>query len=177
LPLSSARITSFRPVAHASAQRLILGSMPGARSLAANQYYAHPQNAFWKIMGELHGFDAGASYRERTAALKAAGIALWDVLHSCERAGSLDAAIEAATPNDFAAFFRRHPAIRQVFFNGATAERYFRRHVLPALLSDARPATARRFRELILTRLPSTSPAHAGRSCLQKLQAWRATRS
>lgn len=143
--------------------------MPGARSLAAGEYYAHPQNAFWKIMAELNAFDAASSYPQRLAALGASGIALWDVLQSCEREGSLDTAIDAASaiPNDFNGFFFRHPGIRRVFFNGATAERYYRQKVLSTLEP----------RSLTYLRLPSTSPAHAGRSYQEKLQAWRATRS
>lgn len=105
------RIHSFDPIAAPDAEILILGSMPGRASLAAGQYYAHAQNAFWRIMAELLGFDATAPYAERTQALKSARIALWDVLHSCEREGSLDTNIDRETlvANDFAAFLREHP--------------------------------------------------------------------
>ena len=91
--------------------------MPGAASLKAKQYYAHPHNSFWPIMGTLLGFDPSASYRRRERALRAAHIAVWDVLRSCVRPGSLDAQIEQETANDFADFFRAHRRIRHVFFN------------------------------------------------------------
>ncbi|MFA7267908.1 MAG: DNA-deoxyinosine glycosylase [Sterolibacterium sp.] len=159
------RLRSFAPIADKRAEILILGSMPGSASLAAGQYYAHAQNAFWRIMAELLQLDAGADYASRVHALKAARIALWDVLHSCRREGSLDARIESATQvaNDFRTFFRSHRKISQVFFNGATAETCFKRLVLPTLDNPA----------LRFTRLPSTSPAHATLSYAQKLGAWR----
>jgi hypoxanthine-DNA glycosylase len=159
------RIASFGPVARGSARLLILGSMPGEVSLASRQYYAHPHNAFWKIMGAVIGFDPGEPYQRRLAALRNADIALWDVLSSCHRAGALDAAIEADSieVNDFAAFYAAHPRIACVCFNGATAERFYERHVL-ATLPHA-PSQS--------VRLPSTSPAHAAWSFAQKLAAWR----
>jgi hypoxanthine-DNA glycosylase len=149
---------------------VILGSMPGVRSLAAGQYYAHPQNAFWKILGASFGFDPFAAYDERVAHLTAAQVAVWDVLRSCVREGSLDTAIDAgsALPNDFHGFFCRHPLVRTVCFNGATAERYYQRLVLPALQLP---------HELRYVRLPSTSPAHAGVPYIEKLASWRAALS
>jgi TDG/mug DNA glycosylase family protein len=160
------RVRGFPPIARADAETLILGSMPGAASLAAGCYYAHTRNAFWPIMGALLGFDATAPYAARASALKLARIALWDVLESCARPGSLDSAIDhgSITPNDFTAFFGRHRRIRRVFFNGATAERLFRVHVLCRL----DPAG------LQFARLPSTSPAHAAMSLERKLAAWKA---
>ena len=164
-----ALIRSFPPVADASARILILGSMPGEESLRAGQYYAHPRNAFWQLMGELFAADPELPYERRTQQLKKSGVALWDVLASCKRKGSLDSAIAAdsITANDFQTFFARHRKINQVFFNGATAERSFRMHVLPGL--TAQP--------LQYTRLPSTSPAHAALSHAQKRTAWRAVTS
>jgi len=159
------RVRSFAPVADGNATRLILGSMPGVASLRAGQYYAHPRNLFWRILGELIGLDPGLPYAGRVMALSSSGIALWDVLKSCTRAGSLDAAIErdSAVPNDFAAFFARHPQVRRVYFNGSTAEQCYRRRVLP-LLPAGLP---------VYQRLPSTSPAHAALSYEEKLEAWR----
>lgn len=160
------RITSFAPVAHPSADILILGSIPGTASLAANQYYAHPRNAFWPIMGSLLNFAPDAPYAERLNALRQAGIALWDVLHSCRRQGSLDTAIarDSMEVNDFDGFFAVHRQIRLVCFNGGTAERSYRQHVL----RHGRQAALR------YVRLPSTSPAHASLSLSQKMEIWRA---
>ena len=161
-----ARVRSFKPIEDGNAEVLILGSMPGRKSLAAGQYYAHPHNAFWRIMAELLGFDPAASYEARIQALRSSRIALWDVLRSCTREGSLDSEIEngSQTANDFRAFFRGHRRIRHVYFNGAKSEECFKRHVLPKLdLNGIR-----------CSRLPSTSPAHAAMSFARKLKAWRA---
>ena len=157
------RIRSFAPVACADATVLILGSMPGEKSLQARQYYAHPANAFWKIMGELVGAHPSLPYAERLQALQRARIALWDVLHSCQREGSLDSDIEQETANDFAGFFARHPHIGQVFFNGAKAEHSFRKSVMGKQVLPP----------LEFYRLPSTSPAHAGMRFEEKLAAWK----
>jgi TDG/mug DNA glycosylase family protein len=160
---------SFPPIADARARVLVLGSMPGVASWGAGEYYAHPRNAFWPIMGELVGAEPKLPYAARRERLMAAGVAVWDVLKSCRRVGSLDTAIERESEkaNDFAKFFAAHPAVRLVAFNGQKAETAFRRHVLPALDE----ATLAR---LSFVRLPSTSPAHAGRSLAVKLEAWRA---
>lgn len=144
--------------------------MPGVASLQAQQYYAHPRNAFWLIMAQLLGFDAALPYASRVAALQTAGIAVWDVLQSCERVGSLDTAIAPASmvANDFAAFFAQHPHITDVFFNGSLAETTFKRTVLPLLNKQAGAAALR------YARLPSTSPAHAALKFEDKLAAWSA---
>lgn len=163
--MNVAHIYSFAPIADRNAEILILGSMPGRASLAAGQYYAHAQNAFWRIISELLQFDPASPYEVRVQALKSARIALWDVLQSCRREGSLDSMIEAdtQTANDFRTFFRTHPQITHVFFNGAKAEACFRQQVLRKIDSRA----------LLYTRLPSTSPAHASLSYARKLEAWR----
>ena len=163
--MKSVLVQSFAPVANRHAEILILGSMPGRDSLAAGQYYAHPRNLFWRIMAAMLGFEPQMPYRDRLSALRAARIALWDVMHSCRRAGSLDASIKASTiqANDFASFFRSHKGIGRVFFNGSTAEATYVRHVLCSVESLG----------LRYTRLPSTSPAHAALSFEQKLAAWR----
>ena len=157
-------LACFPPVATPDARILILGSMPGQASLNAGQYYAHPRNAFWPIVGELLGFSPDLPYPQRLQLLQAAGIALWDVIAACERSGSLDAAIvpDSIRANDFAAFFAVHREIRDVFFNGAAAEKAFRRHVAPRLSLAG----------LSFRRLPSTSPAHAAQGFAQKLAAW-----
>ncbi|MEG3789205.1 DNA-deoxyinosine glycosylase [Lysobacter sp. CCNWLW3] len=158
-----ARLRSFAPVAAADARVLVLGSMPGEASLAEARYYAHPHNRFWPIMGELVGAAPALPYEQRLQRLLDAGIALWDVLASCERVGSLDTAIRAPQANDFAGFFAAHPRVATVLFNGAQAETSFRRLVLPGL---AAPLPA-------LRRLPSTSPANASHRPEAKLTAWR----
>ena len=158
-----ARVRSFPPIAARNSRILILGSMPGRASLAAGQYYAHRQNAFWRIVCSLLGIAPASPYGARVRALRASRIAVWDVLHSCVRPGSLDSSIAEEAANDFNAFFRRHPGITHVFFNGAKAETSYKRHVLPAIE-----------RPLHYARLPSTSPAHAALPFARKHTAWRA---
>ncbi len=122
----------FPPVEPAVAHLLILGSLPSVESFRQQQYYAHPRNAFWPIMGKL--FDAGRefSYAERLQRLSACGVMLWDVLHAAHRPGSLDSAIDTQQmePNDFSALLKRHPELKLIAFNGMAAETLFRRHVL-----------------------------------------------
>lgn len=158
----------FPAIASRDARMLILGSMPGARSLAAGQYYANPHNAFWHILGALCGFSPDAPYRERTRQLRARGVALWDVLLSCERPGSLDSSIVRASmrTNDFARFLSRHRRIGLVLCNGSTAFSLFTARVRPALQPP--------WNGLRCIRMPSTSPANAGQRVPQKLAAWRA---
>jgi TDG/mug DNA glycosylase family protein len=161
------RARSFPALSRSDARVLILGSMPGAESLRRGEYYAHPANQFWPIMGELFGAGPEMAYARRVEMLVENGVAVWDVLKQCDRAGSLDSAIRRGSEiaNDFAGFFDRHPIIRAVFFNGSKAESVFLRDVL----KDLEP----RDRQLRYTRLPSTSPAHAGMSRANKLKAWR----
>ena len=151
-------------VAAADARVLVLGSMPGAASLTAQQYYAHPRNAFWPIMGAIAGAGPQLPYLQRLPRLTDAGIALWDVLAHCVRVGSLDARIEPGSivVNDFDAFFAARPRITLVAFNGGTAARMFARHVAPSLA-----------RQVASVALPSTSPAHAAMRLEEKLDAWR----
>jgi double-stranded uracil-DNA glycosylase len=164
----AARDRCFAPIADRKSRTLILGSLPGRRSLEMQQYYAHPQNAFWKLMAELFEWDPAPSYAQRVRLLKQNHIALWDVCEAAERPGSLDSAIVSATANDFAQFFRSHPGIDRVFFNGRKSEDIFRRMVLAGLGPD--------FAYIRYAGLPSTSPAHAGMSFAKKLARWRAIR-
>lgn len=156
---------SFPPIAAPNAEILILGSMPGWISLSADEYYAHPRNTFWPIFSALYNFNAKAPYAQRVEALKSARVALWDVLYSCTRPGSLDADIDpdSLIANNLSGFLREHPAIKRVFFNGAKAESCFRKHIAPTLPTGL----------VSCLRLPSTSPAHAALSPEQKLDAWR----
>ena len=159
-------IHGFPPLARPDARVLVLGSMPSRESLARQQYYAHPRNAFWPIMARLFGLQE-TSYRERAAELTRHGVAVWDVLQACTRSSSLDSDIDndSIVTNDFGEFFRSHPRICRVFFNGAKAESVWLRQVAPGL-----PAN---LSELPHARLPSTSPANAGMNLEQKLEAWR----
>ncbi len=156
----------FSPIAGCDPRVLILGSMPSEASLKQKQYYAHPRNAFWYIMGGLFHFSAEAAYAERTAQLKKNGIALWDVLRECEREGSLDSSIIASSikTNDFSRLLTLHPSIQLIVFNGATAEKEFKKRVLPDL--------NRRHQLIQMIRLPSTSPAMAALSREQKMAKW-----
>jgi hypoxanthine-DNA glycosylase len=161
----------FPPVSGGeSARVLILGSLPGQCSLQRGQYYAQPQNVFWRLMGELFQAGPELDYEARLARLTAHGVAVWDVCAAAERPGSLDSAIVPASIaiNDFAAFFRAHPQLRVIGFNGATAARLFERHV-SGLLPQLAP-------RVCCLRLPSTSPAHASMPYLKKLAAWQRLR-
>lgn len=152
--------SGFAPIEGRGARVLILGSLPGVASINAGQYYAHPRNAFWPIMGELVG--ARGSYDARCAALRRAAIAVWDVAAESVRPGSLDSDIRMDTVvvNDFAALFARQPGLELIGFNGGKAEQLFRRYVtLPKQIRTAR--------------LPSTSPAHAALTVADKLEVWR----
>jgi hypoxanthine-DNA glycosylase len=152
----------FPPVVDDRAAMLILGSFPSAQSLVVRQYYANPRNAFWPIAGDLFGFDPNAPYESRLTALRAHGVALWDVLQACRRAGSADSAIDpkSLVVNDFDKLFINYPTITRVYFNGAKAADLYRRLAPP---ND----------RLEFHRLPSSSPAHAMRAGT-KLTAWRA---
>jgi double-stranded uracil-DNA glycosylase len=160
-------VYSFPPIASGTARVLILGTMPGRVSLRERQYYAHPQNLFWRIVGGILGFDPGILYEARVARLQSAGIAVWDVLRSCIRPSSLDSAIDAssAVPNDFSTFLREQPQIQRICFNGATAEALFMKHVRPRLAGGP---------DIQHVRLPSTSPANASLPYADKVRAWRA---
>jgi len=156
---------SFPPIETDSSRVLILGTMPGAESLRCREYYAFPQNAFWPIMAELLRFETDLQYTDRCEKLREANIALWDVLKSCRRQGSLDSEIRNETPNDFVDFFKNHREIRTVFFNGGGAERLFNKHVIKNLPEQCT--------QLTLNKLPSTSPANARLRFNEKLELWR----
>lgn len=157
----------FPPIADERAGVLILGSLPGQVSLQRQQYYALPQNAFWKIMGRLYGAGPEVPYAERTRHLVRNGIALWDVCAAAQRPGSLDSAIVRASviPNDFSAFLAVHREIKLIAFNGAKAAELYRRRVLPGL-----PASLAAIRTEVL---PSTSPAFAAMTFEEKLARWK----
>ncbi|AQR62596.1 DNA-deoxyinosine glycosylase [Brevundimonas sp. LM2] len=150
---------AFAPVVDARTRLLILGSLPGDASLAAQEYYAHPQNAFWRLVGRVVAVDlVGLPYPERLAALRMARVGLWDVIVSGERRGSLDAAIRRAEAADLLALVATLPELRAIAFNGALAARTGRR-----LLGEDCGLT--------VIDLPSSSPAHA-RPFATKADVW-----
>ena len=162
---STQKSRGFPPIVGDEPRVLLLGSLPGQASLAAGQYYAQRQNAFWMIMGSLCGGGPELPYAERVRAIKRAGVALWDVLYEAHRPGSLDSSIVASsqTINDVAGLIDRHESIRLVGFNGKKSAEIFRRLIEPELTRrDVRTAT-----------LPSTSPAYASVRREQKLARWR----
>jgi len=153
-------LCGFPPVVGADTHTLVLGSFPGEASLAATQYYAHPRNQFWKLLGavlgesELHDL----AYEARLERVLNHGIGIWDVLAACHREGSLDSAIRNAKPNDFDALREHAPSLKKVCFNGKTAGRF------ADVIGEAGYET------LVL---PSSSPANATLSFEQKLSYWR----
>lgn len=158
-PITSTTLTGLAPVIDGATRILILGSFPGAASLAAGQYYAHPRNQLWPILSALTGADlVSLPYAERLPRLLAHGIGLWDVLGACQREGSLDASIRAPAANDFARLRHLCPQLEAVGFNGQTSGKF------------APQFAAAGYRTLVL---PSTSPAHASLNLEQKLLAWR----
>jgi hypoxanthine-DNA glycosylase len=160
-------VTSFPAIVGDHPRVLILGSMPGIRSLERNQYYGHPQNLFWTFMDEICGAAPELDYAQRVAVLQRAGIALWDVLQHCERKGSLDADIVASSevPNDIPRLLGQHPTIRTVAFNGRKAEQAFKKHIRPQL-------SANQIETRTLLPLPSTSPANASIPRAEKQRRW-----
>ncbi len=156
-------LRGFPPIVAAHTHTLILGSFPGEASLAATQYYAHPPNQFWRLLGavldepRLHALD----YDARLECVLTHGIGIWDVLAACHREGSLDAAIRNAQPNDFDALREHAPLLKKVCFNGKTAGRF------AGVIGEAGYET------LVL---PSSSPANAMLSFEQKLLLWREIR-
>ena len=157
----------FPPIEDARARVLVLGSLPGRKSLEMREYYAQPYNAFWRIMGELFGAGPELEYPARLKRLRAHGVAVWDVLAAGEREGSLDSSIVRASivVNDFSSFFAQHRDVRMICFNGNTAAGLFERKVLPGLTPPWAAIEQRA--------LPSTSPAYASLRFGEKLARWR----
>lgn len=157
-------VISFNSIALPDARLLILGSMPGIKSLQEQQYYAHPRNSFWKIMCELWALPHDLNYQSRLLKIQTQGISLWDVAHQCIRPGSLDSKIDqkSVIPNAIPALLTTHPGIHTICFNGQAAAKLFKQH-FPDLLAAP---------HLSYITLPSTSPAHASMTFADKLKAW-----
>lgn len=154
------RISSFPPIIDGDSKILILGSVPGVKSLQMQQYYAHPQNKFWKILFEVFNEEFTNDYSHRIEFLKKNRIALWDVIDSCERKGSLDSDIKNEEANQIKELLETHPNIKAIFCNG---QKSFKN--LQKILGKEFPVP--------ILALPSTSPAHAGMRFEEKLQNWQ----
>ncbi len=160
-------LTGFEPIENIDAKILILGSMPSETSLRKQQYYAHQRNAFWPIILSIYAENPEMDYSRRKKLLIQKHIAVWDVLKSCHRSGSLDSAIQMDTiiTNDFNNFFSTHRQIQKVCFNGAKAETIFSKTVIATIKEQ--------FSHLNYVRLPSTSPAHASITLQDKIKIWK----
>lgn len=154
-------LRSFDPVIDCKCKIIILGTMPGVKSLDKQEYYGHERNAFWNIVCSLFGRSGITEYSQKKAFLLEHHIALWDVLKACEREGSLDSNIKNPVPNDFKSLFQKYPNIQAIYFNGEPAEKLFDRLVAKSIGRV----------EIPKFRLPSTSPANAIRY-EQKLKHW-----
>lgn len=165
------QIKGFAPIVDEESTNLILGSMPGVQSLQAGEYYAHKQNAFWKILNKIYPEHHLMKYEDKMALLRSNNIALWDVLKTCERKSSLDSDILLKTMevNDFNVFLNRYSRIKKVCFNGAFAENNYVRFVL----KNQQPNQKNNLTSLSYIRLPSTSPAHANLNLDEKFNIWR----
>lgn len=152
--------SSFPPLSTVDSTVLILGSLPGDRSLALNQYYGHPQNRFWKIVCGLYGCEVPDDYQSRKSFLQDRKIAVWDVAATAVRQGSLDSNITDIVPNDLDGFLTNHPAIRLIVFNGKKAEAMFNRFF-------------KRKPEILYVTLPSSSPANASKKLHDLVDDWR----
>lgn len=156
------RVASFPAVAGRRPKVLILGTLPGVVSLRLTQYYGHPQNKFWDLLGHVLGEDLRSlGYARRLAVLKRRGVALWDVVADAHRPGSMDASIRNERHNDVPSFIKAH-RVKAVFFNGQAARRLYERRFGP----PAVPAFL----------LPSSSPAHASVAWAAKARGWRRIR-
>ena len=163
------RLFGLPPIVSSNTRLLVLGSFPGAASLARQQYYAHPQNQFWRILQAIWPSSprllCASSYEKRSEWLLDRGVGVWDVYASCERQGSLDTAIRNAQVNDFASLARACPQLKAIAHNGGESFKHAR-HVIASFSAAGLPA-------LPVHKLPSTSPAHASWSFERKLDAWR----
>ena len=153
------KISSFPPIINNESKILILGSIPGVKSLEMQQYYAHPQNKFWKIICEIFNEDFTTDYSERIKILEKHHIALWDVIDTCERKGSLDSEIRNEEANKIEELLQNFPNIKAIFCNGQKSHK------------NLQKILGKKFRMPIIV-LPSTSPANAGLSYFDKLKSW-----
>ncbi len=160
-------LTSFLPIALPKAHTLILGSMPSIASLEKKQYYAHPKNAFWSVMETLYAIPKTSDYSNRIHQFQQTGLALWDVIQSCERPTSLDSDIIDTTVivNNIQEFLQKHSSIHKICFNGKKAEILYKKYVFSTLFPKQK--------KTLLYTLPSTSPAMAKLSLKEKTEIWK----
>lgn len=151
---------SFLPISHSSIEILILGSMPGEKSLQEQEYYAHPQNRFWKMLATITNSSMPTNYEEKIKLLEVHNIGLWDVVFEAKRIGSLDSAIEDESPNDIESFIQYHPKLKTIGFNGKKSEALFKKYF----------KQKSHIRYLLL---PSTSPANAGIGFDEVCERWK----
>lgn len=154
-------VSSFRPIINGHSRLLILGSMPGAESLRLQKYYANPRNQFWKLVYALFDLEPDKAYEERVSFLKDKKIALWDVIESCYREGSLDSVIREEKVNDFRELFKNYPGIEMVLFNGGKAYETFKKGIGFEI-----------FPNLMFLKLTSSSPANT-KKYEEKLKEWQ----
>lgn len=154
------RKTAFAPIVDANSKILLLGTMPGEESLRKQEYYGHKSNLFWKILFTLYNKPLADNYEERVDFLLENGIALWDVLQSCECIGSMDSNIKNEQPNDFQKFYKKHPHIKQIFFTSQKAKQFYSKYVGLD-------------KEHTFSVLPSPSPANAKMRLSEKIETWK----
>ncbi len=151
---------SFPPIADENSRILILGTMPGERSLKLNEYYAHKRNQFWQLVFNLFQRPLTDDYAAKRNLLLEKGVALWDVLLHCEGKGAADSAIKNEVPNDFSSFYAKHPGIKQVFFSSGKAQAFYRKYITG-------------FSDLSYDKLPSPSPMNTWKTFEEKLAEWQ----
>lgn len=158
------QIAVFNPIVDENSKVLILGTMPSVISIEKNEYYANPKNQFWDIIHEIFNSMLNGEYEQKVAFLKNNKIALWDVLYTCEREGSLDKNIKNEKPNDFADILKRYPNISYIIFNGSTAYKLFKRYI------GFNIKTGIKYKQL-----PSTSPIPGKnvKTFDEKIQDWK----
>lgn len=163
-------ITGFEPIADPKARVLIVGSLPSVLSIQKQEYYGNPRNAFWRVMGELVDAGPDKPYAMRAEILKRRGVAVWDVLRTAARHGSMDAAIamDSAIANDFRGFYAEHPKLELICFNGMKAAELYERLVVPQGIST--------IGNIETKTMPSTSPAYASMTFAEKLDQWSVMR-
>ena len=156
----------LEPIIDGNSRILILGTLPGDKSLRTKQYYADSSNNFWKILSAIYNEEFDSNYNSRRCFLFSKGIALWDVLKAAERAGSLDSAIKEEIPNDFLKLFVKYPKIEAIGLNGSEAKRLFRKHCTSSICSEI---TEKRIKYL-----PSTSgtPGQYVKPVIQRVRDW-----